>query len=65
MSSPDSQGTFGFELPIDDPAVRIASEQTAVLAQELDTVDLRSVAAKDITGLGWRQAGCLALNGHV
>jgi hypothetical protein len=64
VSSPDGDGPFGLQSPGYDPAVRIAGEQTSVLADYLDAVDLGSMAAENIAWLGRRECGGLALRGH-
>lgn len=64
MRFPDSQRTLRFDLPVYNPAVCIAREQTAILSHKLDAVYLGGVASKYIARLGWRKGGGLAINCH-
>lgn len=52
MSLPDSPRTFCVQLPADEPAVGVTSQKARVAAHYVDAVDLGSVAAKYVAGLG-------------
>ena len=64
MGSPHSHRPFGLQVPVDDPTVRIASDQATVAVDDLDAVNLGSMAAEDVAGLRWRQTCSLLLSGH-
>lgn len=61
MGLPDSNGPFRLESPVHDIAVRIARHKARVAVDNLGTVDLGSVAAEDVAGLGGA-TGRLALD---
>lgn len=54
MRLPDGCGPLGVERPDDDPAVAVAGEEAGVGAEEVDGVDLGSVASEDVDWLGGR-----------
>lgn len=56
VSLPHRQCTLGLELPVDDPAICITSDQTSILAQEMHAVYLRGMATENIAGLSWWQS---------
>jgi hypothetical protein len=61
---PDCKWSLSLKIPDDDPAICVACQQTAVLADKQKAVDVRSMAAKDGGGQwGWESGG-LALQGH-
>lgn len=65
MSLPDSQGSFGLDLPVDNPAVSIARQQTSIPTKKAEAMDWCDMATQDIAGLGGWTGGGLARNGHV
>ena len=54
VGTPHGYGAFGRDVPVDDPAVGIAGEETVVGVVEVHSVDLGRMAAEDIGWLGWR-----------
>lgn len=49
---PHSQRPLGLQLPVHDPAIGVTSQQARVALQDLDAVDVCSVATEDVGGLG-------------
>lgn len=60
---PHSQWAFCVEPPKDQPAIGVASQQARVAAQKRDAVDVGSVAAEDVGGLGGMLGRLLAVEG--
>lgn len=58
---PHSEGTFCLQLPAYHPPIGVAREQTRVAMYDLDAVDVGSVAAEDVAGLGRRTNRLLLL----
>ena len=54
MGTPYGYGALGGNIPVDDPAVGIAGEETVVGVVEVYSVDLGRMAAEDVGWLGWR-----------
>jgi hypothetical protein len=55
VGSPHSHRPFGLQVPVHDPPVRISSDQATVAVDDLDAVNLGSMAAENVAGLCWRQ----------